>query len=382
MAIEVPVSSDVMMPTLAPLLMHCSAWASCFCGWLRAFTTAAVRPAFLNALMNAGLSNCCQRGDDVVSGSRTHTCVPVAVVFAPFPAAPLTMRPTAAAATRSAMLSFFTPLPSFIVRASRGDATPSVAAVQTAPVRPPYPRAIATSFLGRSPSGAERPRRRRLRAAGTDHGASSTRWSDRAAAPRTAAPSPKVDGRVGQLSALAGDARPEVRRQDEKPPRTGGQRALLQRPAHGVLEPGGKRPEAAAEHDRLHVEEVEGRRERYAERASRFVQRADDLRIGRLGPAHELVREAARPARDGRNACGACDRLLADQRLDAPSTAAAAQRAVRVDGDVTELAAEAVRPAEEPAAEHDAAAHADLAEDADEVVDPDGGARPVLRERG
>ncbi len=33
------------------------------------------RPAFLNAFLNAGASNCCQRTDVVVSGRRTHTCV-------------------------------------------------------------------------------------------------------------------------------------------------------------------------------------------------------------------------------------------------------------------------------------------------------------------
>src|SRR6185503_11754179 len=102
MAIDVPVSSDTITPTLAPSLMHCSAWASCFCGWLSAFTTAAVRPAFLKAAVSSGLSNCCQRGDDVVSGSSTQTCVPVAVDFALCPAAP---------PTRTAIVSFFTPPP-------------------------------------------------------------------------------------------------------------------------------------------------------------------------------------------------------------------------------------------------------------------------------
>jgi len=49
---------------------------------------------------------------------------------------------------------------------------------------------------------------------------------------------------------------------------------------------------------------------------------------------------------------------------------------------VAELAAEAVRPAEEPAAEHDSAPDADLAEHAHEVVDPDRRTGPVLGEGG
>ena len=49
---------------------------------------------------------------------------------------------------------------------------------------------------------------------------------------------------------------------------------------------------------------------------------------------------------------------------------------------MAELAAEAVRPTEEPAAQDDAAPDPDLTEDADEVVDPDCGAGPVLGECG
>ena len=50
-----------------------------------------------------------------------------------------------------------------------------------------------------------------------------------------------------------------------------------------------------------------------------------------------------------------------------------------IDRDVPELATEAVRAAEQTAAEHDATADAHLAEDADEVVDPDRGSRPNAR---
>jgi hypothetical protein len=43
-------------------------------GSLRALLIDAVTPAFLNAAWNAGASNCTQRTDDFVSGSRTQTC--------------------------------------------------------------------------------------------------------------------------------------------------------------------------------------------------------------------------------------------------------------------------------------------------------------------
>ena len=72
-AIEVPVSSDVMMPTFAPLEMHCSACESCFCGSFSALTIVALTPAFLKAAAKAGLSNCSHRTEDFVSGKRTHT---------------------------------------------------------------------------------------------------------------------------------------------------------------------------------------------------------------------------------------------------------------------------------------------------------------------
>ena len=70
---DVPVSSDVMMPTFEPAAMHCSACASCFCGSFSAFTIVAGTLAFLKALTNAGLSNCSHRTEDFVSGKRTHT---------------------------------------------------------------------------------------------------------------------------------------------------------------------------------------------------------------------------------------------------------------------------------------------------------------------
>ena len=72
----------------------CSAWASCFCGSLSAFTIVAGTLAFRKALTNAGLSNCSHRTDDFVSGRRTHT-EPVWAVRA---VAPLAATATATAA--------------------------------------------------------------------------------------------------------------------------------------------------------------------------------------------------------------------------------------------------------------------------------------------
>ena len=62
------------MTTFAPAARHACACAFCFCGSLRALLIDAVTPAFLKAaLAMSGASNCTQRTDDFVSGSRTQT---------------------------------------------------------------------------------------------------------------------------------------------------------------------------------------------------------------------------------------------------------------------------------------------------------------------
>ena len=71
---------------------------------------------------------------------------------------------------------------------------------------------------------------------------------------------------------------------------------------------------------------------------------------------------------------------LADERLPAADRAAAAGRAVRVEGDVADLAAVAGGPGERPAVHHQPAADAHLAGEVEDVVDADGGAAPVLGE--
>src|SRR5579885_2692441 len=61
------------MTTLAPAARHAVACAFCFSGSLRALVMDAFTPAFANAALNAGASNCTQRTDDFVSGRRTQT---------------------------------------------------------------------------------------------------------------------------------------------------------------------------------------------------------------------------------------------------------------------------------------------------------------------
>ena len=68
-----PLSSDVSITTLAPAAKHACACAVCFDGSLSALLIDAVTPAFLNAFASSGLSNCTQRTDDFVSGSKTQT---------------------------------------------------------------------------------------------------------------------------------------------------------------------------------------------------------------------------------------------------------------------------------------------------------------------
>ena len=160
------------------------------------------------------------------------------------------------------------------------------------------------------------------------------------------------------------------------------ERALDERLAHRLDEPGRKRPEAPAQDDRVEVEQVERRGERDAERATGIAQRGEDGRVAVLRTADELVGDALRPTSADRDTRRPGDRLLADERLDTAAAPACAGVAGGVDRDVAELAAEAVAAAEEPAAEYDAASDPDLAEDADEVVDPDRRAGPVLGQRG
>ena len=84
------------MTTFAPDARQAWACAFCFVGSFSALLIDAVTPAFLKAALNAGASNCTQRTEDFVSGSRTQTWT-LALCDAPAPAT----TPTAATETTS-----------------------------------------------------------------------------------------------------------------------------------------------------------------------------------------------------------------------------------------------------------------------------------------
>ena len=69
------------MTTVAPAAMQACACAFCLSGSLSALLIDAVTPAFVKAAFMSGASNCTQRTDDFVSGSRTQTCT-LAAFFA------------------------------------------------------------------------------------------------------------------------------------------------------------------------------------------------------------------------------------------------------------------------------------------------------------
>ena len=213
--------------------------------------------------------------------------------------------------------------------------------------------------------GQETPSRETPCRPATSHGSASTDRSVNAAAPRTAAPSPNSDTSTSQPD----------------------QPAAEDAPAEGVTdlvdEPRRERPEAPAEHDGVDVEQVHRGRETDTEVAARLGEALDDRRVALLGAPDELPRHVARSAMVVLADAGpARDRLLADDRLEAADRAALASKPIGIDGDVTELGAEAVRPAEQVAADEDPGAHADLDEHADEVVLAARDTLPVLGESG
>src|SRR4051794_39286315 len=88
------------MTTFAPAARQACACAFCFSGSLRALLIEALTPALANAALKSGASNCTQRTDDFVSGSKTQTstdavrCFVLAVAVATRNTArPMTARP-------------------------------------------------------------------------------------------------------------------------------------------------------------------------------------------------------------------------------------------------------------------------------------------------
>src|SRR3954447_17084220 len=95
-----PLSREVSTTTVAPAARHAWACAFCFCGSFSALLIEYVTPAALRALAKSGASNCTQRTDDFVSGSRTQTWM--LAFFAPeFAPAPVVTSAATAARARS-----------------------------------------------------------------------------------------------------------------------------------------------------------------------------------------------------------------------------------------------------------------------------------------
>src|SRR5919201_594557 len=88
---------SVTTATFAPAARQASACATIFCGSFSAFVIEYVTPAFFSALAKSGASNCTQRTDDFVSGSRTQTWI-----FADFVAVAPVATATATPATATA----------------------------------------------------------------------------------------------------------------------------------------------------------------------------------------------------------------------------------------------------------------------------------------
>src|SRR3954453_8032223 len=104
--------------------MHACACAFCLSGSFKAFVIDALTPAFLKAAAMAGLSNCTQRTDDFVSGSRTETstlavlCFVAAVALATMNTARLTDATATSASAVGLRKTFFT-CDSFFLRGDR-----------------------------------------------------------------------------------------------------------------------------------------------------------------------------------------------------------------------------------------------------------------------
>src|SRR5919206_3338496 len=92
---------SVTMATFAPRDRHESACDTIFCGSFNAFVIEYVTFAFFRAFAKSGASNCCQRTDDFVSGSSTHTWILADCLAAALPArmTPVTTARTATTPT-------------------------------------------------------------------------------------------------------------------------------------------------------------------------------------------------------------------------------------------------------------------------------------------
>src|SRR5207244_10499742 len=102
----------------------------------------------------------------------------------------------------------------------------------------------------------------------------------------------------------------------------------MERVAHAVGEPRGKRAEAPAEDDSLEIEEVHGARECRAEGRTNLRKLAVHHRVTVDGPPDELGGDALHsPARVDLAAARLRDHLLPDHRLQAATASAGAELA-------------------------------------------------------
>jgi len=142
----------------------------------------------------------------------------------------------------------------------------------------------------------------------------------------------------------------------------------------------------AAEDHRARVDDVDRGREAHAQRPPGRLDRPQGVRVAGAGPGQQLGHRAAGLPDAGADGAGqpgrAQDRLLAGDLLQAAAGAAAAARAVRLHGDVADLAGEAPDPAEQLAADDDAAADPDLARHVDEVPQVAVASEPELAQGG
>ena len=131
--------------------------------------------------------------------------------------------------------------------------------------------------------------------------------------------------------------------------------------------------DAAADHDPMRADEDRQVRDRDAEHAAGAGDRLQRLRIP--GP------RGAERVREGLPTGCAGDRARAGDGLEAAVVAAAARLAVDDDGVVTDLARPVLHAQAELPAEHEPAAHAGSADDADHVLGAARSADPRLGER-
>ena len=237
--------------------------------------------------------------------------------------------------------------------------------------RPPLQRPLGRR-RGRALRRRRQPRRRRSRGrrltkpTPTSVGSASTRRSCVAAAPRIAASAPRLEGMTGGTAPLP----PRTRRASSE---------AITGASHSVI--GAKCPPRTIACGLSRFTTVPSATPSQRPQSASAAERRG---VAGLGAAHELGDRLGRAARAGLavDPRGRQQRLEARAGLQAAVAAAGAGKPVGLDRRMAELAAEPAIAAEQLAAEHDAAADADLARGVDEVAVLGGRALPELGQRG